>query len=191
VDIARRDACDLIFCRHQNLYDTNAEDFDTVTRQRFESEPRNAKTDTSTLHFQHHPTMPPRRQSGPEIAETAANKRRGPNLTPDQRQRIIAKRQCGCTIPELAKEFGRSENAIKYTIRTYANRTTTEEKPRSGRPPILSARTKRLIYRKVRSTSKVGYSELAKVAQVHAKDGTPSKPPSTSTLYRALKKCRV
>ena len=132
--------------------------------------------------------MLPRRQFGTEIA---GNRRRGPNLTPDERQRIIAKRQCGCTIPELVKEFGRSESAIKYTIRTYTKATTTQEKPRPGRPPVLSARAKKLIYRKARSAPKVDYSELAKAAQVYAPDGTPSQPPSKSTLYRALKKNRL
>jgi transposase len=105
--------------------------------------------------------MPPRRQFGTEVA---GNKPRGRNLTPDQRQRIIAKRQCGCTIKELVEEFGRSASAIKYTIREYSNATTTQEKPRSGRHPILSARTKKLIYRKARSTPKINYAELAKVA---------------------------
>ena len=70
--------------------------------------------------------MPPRREP---LAEILGNRRRGPNLTLDERQRIIAKRQCGCTIPELAKEFSRSESAIKYTIREYSNATTTQEKP--------------------------------------------------------------
>ena len=128
--------------------------------------------------------MPPRRQFG---AETSGNRRRRPHLTPDQRQRIIAKRQCGCTIPELAEEFDRSESTIKYTISTYANATTTQEKPRSGRPPILSTRTKKLLYRKARAEPKIEYSELAKAAQVYAPDGTTSKPPSKSTLYRVLK----
>jgi hypothetical protein len=70
--------------------------------------------------------MPPRREP---LAEISNNRRQGPNLTPDQRQRIIAKRQCGCTILELIKEFSRSKSAIKYTIRTYDLAITTQEKP--------------------------------------------------------------
>jgi len=132
--------------------------------------------------------MPPRREP---LAESSGNRRRGPNLTPDERLRIIAKRECGCAIKELAEEFGRSKRAIKYTIRTYANAATTQERPRSGRVPILSARTKKLIYRKARSTPKIDYAELAKVAQVYSPNGTLSKPPSKSTLYRALKQCGI
>ena len=105
--------------------------------------------------------MPPRREP---LAESSGNRRRRPNLTLDQRQRIIAKRECGCTIQELAEEFDRTENAIRYTIRTYANTTTTQERPRSGRPPILLARTKKLIYRKARAEPKATYVELAETA---------------------------
>ena len=61
-------------------------------------------------------------------------------------------------------EFGRTENAIRYTIRTYTTTTTTQERPRSGRPPILLARTKKLIYRKARAEPKATYVELAETA---------------------------
>jgi transposase len=90
-------------------------------------------------------------------------------------------------VRELAREFGRSESAIKYTIRTYTNATTTEERYRSGRPNILSRHQKKLIDRKARATSKIEYSELAKVSTLVNPDGLPSKLPSHSTLYRVLK----
>jgi hypothetical protein len=53
--------------------------------------------------------MPTLRQFGQEIAE---NTRCGPNISPTDRERIIAKRECGVTVRELAAEFGRSESAI-------------------------------------------------------------------------------
>jgi transposase len=77
------------------------------------------------------------RQFGQEVA---GNARRGLNISPIERQRIISKRECGTTVRELAAEFGRSESAIKYTTRTYTKTGTTQEQPRSGRPPILSLR---------------------------------------------------
>jgi hypothetical protein len=70
--------------------------------------------------------MPPRLEP---LAETLGNRRRRPNITLDQRQRIIAKRECRCTVRELAEEFNRTKNAIRYTIKTYANTTTTQERP--------------------------------------------------------------
>ena len=108
-------------------------------------------------------------------------------MTPDQRQQIIAKSAAGVATTELVPEFGRSASAIKYTIKTYTNRATTVERPRSGRPPILSRHQKRLLYRKVRANPKIEYLELAKVAQVVSLDDTTSKLPSKSTLYQALK----
>jgi transposase len=128
--------------------------------------------------------MPPPRRFGQEIA---GNARRGPNISPAERQMIIAKRECGVTVRELAAEFIRSESAIKYTIRIYAKIGTTQEQPRSGRPPILSLHQKKIIYQKARAAPKIEYSELAKVAVLVNPDGTTLKPPCHRTLYRVLK----
>jgi transposase len=128
--------------------------------------------------------MPTLRQFGQEIAE---NTRRGPNISPTDRERIIAKRECGVTVRELAAEFGRSESAIKYTIRTYTRTGKTQEQPRSGRPPMLSLHQKKIIYQKARAAPKIEYSELAKHGVFVKPDGTTLKPPSRTTLYRILK----
>jgi hypothetical protein len=85
------------------------------------------------------------------------------------------------------EEFGCSESAIKYTTRTYSS-TAAHEKPRSGRPRMLSRHQQKLVLRKARATPKIEYPELAKVAQVVSLDGTPSKLPSKSTLYREIKR---
>jgi transposase len=79
--------------------------------------------------------MPPPRQFGQEIDH---NVRRRPNLTPTQREQIIAKYQAGVSTAELVEEFGRSEHAIQYTIKKWTTHYTTQELPRSGRPHILS-----------------------------------------------------
>jgi transposase len=129
--------------------------------------------------------MPPHRQFGAEIS---GNGRRGPNLSPEQRLTIIAKAGAGVSVAELVDEFGRSPNCIRTTIRIGKTRTTTLEAPRSGRPPILSLHQKKIIYRKARAAPKIEYSELAKVGVFVTAEGTPSKPPSRSTLYRCLKR---
>jgi hypothetical protein len=82
--------------------------------------------------------MPIQRQFGQELNQ---NVRRGPNISPGACQAIIAKREYGASIKKLAAGFGWSESAIKYTIRTYSL-TTTQKKPRSGRPHILSLHQK-------------------------------------------------
>jgi transposase len=128
--------------------------------------------------------MPIQCQFGQELNQ---NVRRGPNISPGACQAIIAKREYGASIKELAAEFGQSESAIKYTIRTYSP-TTTQGKPRSGCLHILSLHQKKIIYRKARAAPKIEYSELAKVGTFVNADGTPLKPPSHSTLYWALKR---
>jgi transposase-like protein len=138
---------------------------------------------TPTPQLQRVITMPTPRRFGQEVDQ---NVRRGPNLSPAERQRIIAKREVGVMVRELAAEFGRSESAIKYTLRTYTKTATTEERPRSGRPRILSHHQEKIIYRKVRAAPKLEYSDLAKHAVFVNAEGTPSKPPSRSTLYRVL-----
>jgi transposase len=129
--------------------------------------------------------MPTPRRFGQKVD---GNARRGPNISPTERQRIIAKREAGVTVRELAAEFGRSESAIKYTIRTYTKTATTEERPRTGRPRILSRHQEKIIYRIARAAPKIEYSELAKQAVFVNSDGTATKLPSHSTLYRVLKR---
>jgi transposase-like protein len=68
--------------------------------------------------------MPTQRRFGQEVD---GNARRRPNISPEDRLRIIIKRELSVTVKELAAEFGRSEGAIKYTIRTYAKHSTTQE----------------------------------------------------------------
>ena len=70
-----------------------------------------------TSAFQPTPIMPQQRQFGTEIS---ANTRKRRKLTPNKRQQIITKRECGVEISELAAEFGCLISAIKYTIRTYS-----------------------------------------------------------------------
>jgi transposase len=129
--------------------------------------------------------MPPLLQFGQELNQNA---RRGPNLTSAQRLIIIAKAGAGATVRELVEEFGRSANCIRTTIRLAKTRDTTQEAPRSGRPSILSRHQKKIIYRKARAAPKIEYSQLAEVGVFANPDGSFTKPPSRSTLYRALKR---
>jgi transposase len=108
--------------------------------------------------------MPPPRQFGQEIDH---NVRRGPNLTPTQREQIIAKYQAGISTAELVKEFGRSEHAIRCTVKRWTTHHTTQELPRSSQPPILSTQQTKLLYRAARKTCKIKYSELIRHAVIY------------------------
>jgi transposase len=94
----------------------------------------------------------------------------------------------GASVTEVADAYGRTTRCIRDLRKKYTTTGTTEDKPRTGRPPILPLSQKKIIYRKARATSKIEYSDLAKEAVYVNAEGTPSKPPSRSTLYRVLKR---
>jgi transposase len=117
--------------------------------------------------------------------------RRGPNLTVLQRDQIIGMLAAGCTCAEAARAYGRTERCIRDIRTKYAKTGTTEDRPRSGRPPVISFSQKKIIYRKARAAPKIEYSELAQVRVFVNIEGIPSKPPSRSTLYRFLRRRRL
>jgi transposase len=129
--------------------------------------------------------MPQQRSALSEISE---NPRKRPNLTPTQRIQIISKGEAGCSTAELAAEFGCSARTVRRTLQEAPTHHNGLETPRSGRPSILSGREERVIYRAVRAAPKIEYKELREVTTLHYPDGTTSKPPSRSTLYRMLKR---
>jgi transposase len=129
--------------------------------------------------------MPTQRISGREIAQNA---RRKPNMSPAERNIAIGMWRAGCSAVEVAEACGRSASTIRRLINKATTTGTTEDKPRSGRPLILSRHARKLVYRAVRKNPKITYAELQEIAQVHPPDGTPSEPPSRSTLYRVLRK---
>jgi transposase len=128
--------------------------------------------------------MPTQRQFGQELNQNA---RRGPNITVSQREQIIGMLRSGSTIPEVADAYGRTDRAIRDLRKKYNQTGSVQDKPRSGRPPILSTHQKKILYRKARSKPKIEYSELRKDGIFVNADGTLSKPPSRTTLYRLLK----
>ena len=133
-------------------------------------------------------TMPQQRAP---LSEISGNARKRPNLTSTQRLQIIAKYEAGCSVPELVSEFDRDGSTIRRTIKHCLTRGTTQEAKRSGRPPILSTRQKKMIKRKVRAEPKIEYKTLQEVAQVALPTFDAvhlSIKPSRSTLYRYLKR---
>lgn len=110
-----------------------------------------------------------------------------PELSSEDRLRIIAMSEAGATLGELSQLFGCARSTVHYTIKRHTNHHTIKDLPRSGRPSKLSPHEKRILHRKARASPKIEYSELATAATFVNAQGIPSKPPSRSTLYRCLK----
>jgi transposase len=124
--------------------------------------------------------------------------RRKPNLTVGQRNEAVGMSVAGASLKEIADHFGRTPQGIGQLVKRYHSTGTTADKPRSGRPKILSRNQKKLIYWAARKAPKLEYSKLSEVAEVFHPDSTSLKPPSRSTLYQSLKgkgltnhKCKV
>jgi transposase len=101
--------------------------------------------------------MATQRQFGQELDQ---NVRRGPNLSLTQRHQIIGMLHSGETVKEVAHAYGRTDRCIRKIHPKYRQTGTTKDKPRSGRPPVLSHAQKKVIYRIVRAAPKIEYSEL-------------------------------
>ena len=128
------------------------------------------------------------RQFGREVSQ---NVRRGPNMTIDERNIAIGMLDGGCSTAEVAAAFHRDPSTIRRLHQKYSTTATTADKPRSGRPTILSRHQKKLIYRAARRAPKIEYKDLIKAATIVQPDGTPSRPPSKSTLYRMLRRLNI
>ena len=128
----------------------------------------------------------PQSQPGPKAAETQKSKRR---LTASERQLAIGKLQAGCKAREVAEELGVSDRSIRNLYKKFRTTGTTQDRPRSGRPGVLSAGQKQMMQREYQQDPSTTYSELQ--AMVHEPDDAAALLPSRATVYRALKEVGV
>ena len=108
-------------------------------------------------------------------------------MTIEERNIAIGMLAGGCGVAEVAAAFHRACSTIRRLQQKYQSTATTKDRPRSGRPGILSAHQKKLIWRQARKSPKIEYKDLIEAATIVLPDGTTSPPPSKSTLYRMLK----
>jgi transposase len=87
--------------------------------------------------------MVPQRRA---LQETSRNRIHRRNLTLDERMRIIAKSEAGCTTRELANEFRVTSKCIRDTLRRWRLYHTTKDLPRSSRPCKTTPRDVHTLY---------------------------------------------
>jgi hypothetical protein len=124
-------------------------------------------------------------QFGQELDQ---NVRRGPNMSVEIRDCIVGMIISGCSITEAAEAYGRPVCTIHHLYKKYLQTGTTQDRPRSRRPAVLSVNQKKTSYRKACAAPKIEYSKLIEEGVFVNADSTPSKPPSKSISYCALKK---
>ena len=117
-------------------------------------------------------TMPPLRQFGREID---GNVRRKRNIDAETRDKIVGMLLGGALQHEAATRFNTTQAAVSRIYKKWQQTGTTKDKKRPGRPPILTPRQKKIIYRKARASPKIEYKDLIEAATVIQVDGTPSR----------------
>ena len=61
----------------------------------------------------------------------------------------------GKSLSEISKIINRPRSSIQTVLRNFNNTGTIENKPRSGRPPLLTGRDQRQIIKKVKEEPKI------------------------------------
>lgn len=76
-------------------------------------------------------------------------------------RKIIIKLYCeGKSMSEVGKTVGKSKSSVQYVINHYGETGTIKNKPRSGRPKLLSDNTKRYIVRKIKANPKLSAPKI-------------------------------
>ena len=81
-------------------------------------------------------------------------------MTKSERDCAIGMLQAGATTTEVANAFGRTDRCIRKLYAKFNTTHTTVDRPRSGRPPILSRHARKLLYRAARKSPKITYTGL-------------------------------
>jgi len=106
------------------------------------------------------------------LAPISANKGPRKELTPFERGQIQAWFVAGLSQTDIAKALKRPRQTIHDALKNSCQNPEGESLPRSGRPPILSSRDRRLLVREVRKHPKSTYKELKKATGLNHSDHT-------------------
>jgi transposase len=116
------------------------------------------------------------------LQELDQNVRRRPKMTIEERSEAVGMSVGGTAVKEIADHFWRTPQGISTLLKKHYHSGTTQDKPRSGRPKMISRHQSKLIYCAARKDPKIEYKKILKVAVFVDQNGTPLKSPSCSTL---------
>ena len=89
----------------------------------------------------------------------SGNAHRRTETTYAQREGAIGMRMCGASWDRIGRMYNRPESTLRKIVKQN-DYDDAKNKPRSGRPKVLSERTKRDLLRNIKSEPKIEYSEL-------------------------------
>jgi transposase len=112
-----------------------------------------------------------------ELAPMCPNSRPGSQLSNELKDRIIVRHLGSQSAAKIARDERLPASTVRSLISRWKERDTTNNKPRSGRPPITTPRERRAIVRAARNNPQMPLESIQKVAGV---------PHSRSTIKRVL-----
>jgi hypothetical protein len=119
--------------------------------------------------------MPPQRRA---LAPITPNRLPNHQLNSHQRAKIVAKREVGLSLGQIATDENLPRSTIQYTLEQTTLRNNDNTIQRSGRPKERTLRDERAVLRLVRLYPKLSYAEVLRQAEVNFR---------TSTLKTILK----
>lgn len=102
------------------------------------------------------------------------------NLSPDLRRRIYESRKDGYSVNMIARMFRVSERAVRETVKRFEETHSFNDRPKSGRPRIISERATNLMIRSTCKNPEISPSELKAISGTSA---------SVATIRRHLARC--
>jgi transposase len=118
----------------------------------------------------------------PILAEVSGNSRKGPELTPYERGKVVARWEDGKTVPDIHRKMHIARSTIRNTIEAGSNREQGRSLPRSGRPKALSRSEEQYILYLARRFPKCTYRQLGESILPRV---------SRKTIYRILKRHHI
>ena len=98
------------------------------------------------------------------LAVISSNRRRNTELKSHERALLVGTVYGGKMPAEIERDEGIPESTTRTTIKRHFERHNGVSKPRQGRPPKLTDRTRRHIIRLARADPKLKYEELLKLS---------------------------
>jgi hypothetical protein len=103
--------------------------------------------------------MPPQRTL---LRSISSNARRGPDISPYMRGKIVRAANCGALVSEIRAEYRLSRNAVRGSIAQDKSRPEGESAPRPGCPKTYIDRDKRIMLRNLRLYPKATFDKRQK-----------------------------
>lgn len=111
-------------------------------------------------------------QPRPPLQPDSGNRRRGTQLTPYLRGKIIQAFDNGTSRAQISRDFDLPWSTVNEQIQTRDSRPNGVIPPRTGRPPILNAHIKRRLLRFINLNPFASYTRIRRELFIAASDDT-------------------